>query len=460
MDVQCGEEASVKYAAGYVAAAGAYLALLLVPGALWPGYYVVCGSIVFAVITFFAVRSHVQALFALGAGQTPRLGDDELPGVSLIIPCFNEAGVLPETIPAVLAVDYPAEKLEILYVYESACTDRTEQILRVFGRRDGRIKVVCRATTNGGKAPITNFGIGHASHGIIGILDADHMPDRDLVRIAAASLRDAKVGCVRGRCRTRNEGQSILTRLVAIERDIVERLGICGACRTGGFANFGGGQGFFRREIFEQIGLFDEDVLTEDIDYSVRMQLAGYDVRVLPAMQSWEEAPPSWKALYNQRKRWCRGWIQIWRRYAVDIVKASGLGVFRRGDMLVSLFSSLAPGLLIGLIPILTLAALGVTTCCYGRSASLWLWVYVTVTPPSLGWAVWMMDQREEESPGPGGLLFLPLLVPYMLGLIFVNWVGFVDEFLLERPFSYVKTGRVGDAAVKGHDGWGGVEVT
>jgi len=44
MDVQCGEEASVKYAAGYVAAAGAYLALLLVPGALWPGYYVVCGN--------------------------------------------------------------------------------------------------------------------------------------------------------------------------------------------------------------------------------------------------------------------------------------------------------------------------------------------------------------------------------------------------------------------------------
>ena len=446
MDVRCGEEASVKYAAGYVAAAGVYLALILVPGRWWPGYYVLCGSIVFAVITFFAVRSHVQALFALRMGRTARMRDEELPGVSLIVPCFNEAGVLPETIPAVLALDYPAEKLEILYVYESACTDQTEQILRLFARQDPRIKLLCRPTTNGGKAPITNFGIRRAGHGIIGILDADHVPAADLVRIAVAQLRDSKVGCVRGRCRTRNEGQHLLTRLVAMERDIVERLGICGAYRTGGFSNFGGGQGFFRKEIFEQIGLFDEDVLTEDVDFSVRMHLAGYHVKVLPQMQSWEEAPPSLKAFYDQRKRWCRGWIQTCRKYAVDIVKASHVPAVRRADMLIALFSSLAPGLLIGLIPILTLAALGLTTSCYGRSTSLWLWMYVTLTPPSLGWLVWLMDQRDKQPPVLARLLFLPLLVPYMVGLIFINWMGFVDEFLLKRPFSYIKTSRAGDA--------------
>ncbi len=451
MEVRCGEEASVRYAAGYLAVGAAYLALIFVPGRWWPGYYVLCGPVVFALITFFALRSHVQALFALMTGRRAEMGDEELPGVSLIIPCFNEAGVLPETIPAVLALDYPAEKLETLYVYESACTDGTEQILRVFAEKDARIKVLCRPTTNGGKAPIINFAILRAAHGIIGILDADHAPDAALVRIAVGQLRDTKVGCVRGRCRTRNEGRNLRTRLVALERDVVERLGTCGAYRTGGFANFGGGQGFFRREVFEQIGLFDEDVLTEDIDFSVRMHMAGYVIKVLPQMQSWEEAPPSWRAFYDQRKRWCRGWIQMWRRYAAATVKASHVPALRRADMLIALSSSLAPGLLIGLVPILVLAALGATTSCFGRSASVWLWMYVTLTPLSLGWLVWLLDQRDKKPPGLGRLLYLPLLVPYMVGLIFINWVSFVDEFLLRRPFAYVKTSRAGDAVSERH---------
>ena len=416
MEVRCGEEASVRYAAGYLAVGAAYLALIFVPGRWWPGYYVLCGSVVFALITFFALRSHVQALFALMTGRRAEMGDEELPGVSLIIPCFNEAGVLPETIPAVLALDYPAEKLETLYVYESACTDGTEQILRVFAEKDARIKVLCRPTTNGGKAPIINFAILRAAHGIIGILDADHAPDAALVRIAVGQLRDTKVGCVRGRCRTRNEGRNLRTRLVALERDVVERLGTCGAYRTGGFANFGGGQGFFRREVFEQIGLFDEDVLTEDIDFSVRMHMAGYVIKVLPQMQSWEEALPSWRAFYDQRKRWCRGWIQMWRRYAAATVKAShvcsaesdrspspaGPGLHRTGS---------DSGV----------AALGATSC-FGRSVGVAVDVRY-LTPLSPGWLVWL---RISVTSG-GQLLYLPPPVPHMVGLH--QLVSFVDEF-------------------------------
>jgi len=186
--------------------------------------------------------------------------------------------LLRQTIPSVLALDYPAEAIEFLYIYESASTDRTVHVIEAFAGKDARIRPIRRETTKGGKAPITNDGIRQAAGEIIGIFDADHVLNADLVRQAVAELQNPAVGCVRGRCRIRNAGQNLIARLVAMERDTVERLGICGASQMGGFSNFGGGHGFFRREVFEKVGLFDEDILTEDIDFSVRLHLVEVKV--------------------------------------------------------------------------------------------------------------------------------------------------------------------------------------
>ena len=82
--------------------------------------------------------------------------------------------------------------------------------------------------------------------------------------------------------------------MVALERDSIERIGIYGAYKLGGFANFGGAHGFFKREIFEKIGLFDEEILCEDIDFSVRLHMAGYEIIHNPDLQSWEEVPREW----------------------------------------------------------------------------------------------------------------------------------------------------------------------
>ncbi len=441
MEVKASEPVKGRYICLYSACAIVYLLTILLPILWFPIWSAVFGTIVFLLVILFSLRAWFQAVFAMMPPFPLAPLPDDLPTVSIVIPSFNEERVLPRTIPTVLALDYPAEKLEFVYLYESACTDRTEEIIRRFAALDSRIKVVRRLTTNGGKAAATNYALQFATGQIIGIFDADHSLVPDLVRRAVAHLQSPSAGCVRGRCRTINRGQNLLTKVVALERDIVERFGISGAYRYGGFANFGGGHGFFRREIFERFGPFHEEVLTEDIDYSVTLHLAGFEVVFDPQMQSFEEAPPTVAAWFHQRKRWSRGWMQIARRRLPEIVSAS-IPAVKKIDMTVALLSSLSPVLLVSIVPLLWMALLGVSTSIFPPSLALLLWTFVTLTPVVQAivtqWFDGATSRKIIES-----VAVSTLLIPYLIFQMGVGWLAGMDEFVLERDTVYVKTERV-----------------
>jgi cellulose synthase/poly-beta-1,6-N-acetylglucosamine synthase-like glycosyltransferase len=227
--------------------------------------------------------------------------------VSIIVSAYYEEAVLDRTIQSVLELDYPQDKLEALYVYESHCTDRTEEIILKYAKQSPCIKPIKKTSKSGGHAAANNYGISFAKGEIIGIFDADQSLDSDLLKKAVISFHKPSIGCVRGRCRVLNRRVNLISRVVALERDAIERIGIYGTYKLSGFANFGGAHGFFKREIFEKVGLFDEEILCEDIDLSVRLFKAGYEIAIIPEMHSWEEVPTKIQPWWAQRKRWARG---------------------------------------------------------------------------------------------------------------------------------------------------------
>jgi cellulose synthase/poly-beta-1,6-N-acetylglucosamine synthase-like glycosyltransferase len=448
MELKTTEQTPFKYITYHLIFTAIFLQVVLLPGKVYPEYYIILGTVVFAAIVFCSARSYLLAYFAVKKKNPHNKLPNELPRVSLIIPSYNEEKVLERTIPTALAMDYPPDKLELVYVYESACTDRTEQIIQAFASRDSRIKAVRRKTKKGGKAAVTNYALQFATGDIIGIFDADHSLNSDLVRLAVAQLQVPNVKCVRGWCRTINRTQNLLTRLVAIERDVAERLCACGAWRMGGFCNFGGGHSFFRREVFDELGTFNEDILTEDIDFSVKIHGAGYQVAMLPQMQSWEESPTSLRSLISQRKRWIRGWIQIWRIHATSILKMKKATLFKRIDVLVSLTLSVISGLLVLLIPLKGLSALGFRTSSFDENLSFLLWLFITTTPGIISLLMWCLCREEKDPSGPEELLLIPLLIPYIIFWFCISWICLVDEFVLRWPFAYVKTERADEGLV------------
>ncbi len=267
MNAKTNEVFDIKYNLSYIIGTmSIFIIILILPGMLNQNYVKFFGTVVFLFLAFMAIRSYIIAFASMRSHESLSQREDEWPSVSIIVSAYYEEAVLERTIQSILKLDYPKDKVEILYVYESHCTDRTEEIILKYALQDPRIKPIRKTSKSGGHAAANNYGISFAKGQIIGVFDADQSLNPDLLKKAVTLFNNPSIGCVRGRCRVINRDSNLLSRVVALERDAIERIGIYGAYKLGGFANFGGAHGFFRREIFEKIGLFDEEILCEDID--------------------------------------------------------------------------------------------------------------------------------------------------------------------------------------------------
>ncbi|MGO2391191.1 glycosyltransferase family 2 protein [Halomonas sp. AOP12-C2-37] len=77
----------------------------------------------------------------------------------------------------------------------------------------------------------------------------------------------------------------------------------------------------FRRKALEEIGGWNTDMVTEDIDVSWRLQLAGGQVRYEPRAMCWVLMPETLRGLFKQRLRWAQGGGEVFLRYFPQTVR-------------------------------------------------------------------------------------------------------------------------------------------
>ncbi len=121
---------------------------------------------------------------------------DFLPPVTLIISAYNESAVIDAKLENARALDYPADKLQII-VISDASDDGTDDIVRRHGEADPRV-VLYRQEERKGKTAGLNGGIGLASGEIVVFSDANAMYAPDALRELVAPLSDERVGYVVG----------------------------------------------------------------------------------------------------------------------------------------------------------------------------------------------------------------------------------------------------------------------
>ncbi len=231
------------------------------------------------------------------------------PGVTVLIPAYNEELVIELSVKAALASDYP--ELEVI-VLDDGSADATSAVARVAGGGDPRLGVV-RDEVNKGKATQLNRGFERARHELIVVTDADtHLHPMALKLLVTRIGRSARIAAVAGGPHVTNRGRL----LPAIQ--ILEAASIIGLIRRtqGLFGRVGivaGVLGVFRRGAVVGVGGYDERMATEDIDLTWRLLLAGWQTDYEPNALVGMEVPSTLSALWAQRRRWARGQGEVLR---------------------------------------------------------------------------------------------------------------------------------------------------
>ena len=115
------------------------------------------------------------------------------PGVSVLIPCYNEEKVVCNTIDSILNSDYT--NLEVVII-DDCSTDGSLGLIQSEYGKNPRVTILTKA--NGGKAEALNFGIQQAKYDFLVSMDADTMFLHDTVSRMVVHFSDPKVGGVAG----------------------------------------------------------------------------------------------------------------------------------------------------------------------------------------------------------------------------------------------------------------------
>ena len=116
----------------------------------------------------------------------------ELPSISLIIAAFNEEVLIRDKIINSLALDYPKELLEIIFVTDGS-DDKTPEIVASFSEL-----TLLHSAERRGKSNAINRAAAHATHDILVFSDANAFYLPDTLRKIARNFGDPSVGGVSG----------------------------------------------------------------------------------------------------------------------------------------------------------------------------------------------------------------------------------------------------------------------
>lgn len=236
----------------------------------------------------------------------------DYPPLSVVVPCYNEEDNVRETLAYALALDYP--DFEVIAVNDGS-RDATGAILDELAAAHPRLRVVHQAT-NQGKAVGLNTALALARHEYLLCIDGDALLDPYAGKwLMRHFLTSPRVGAVTGNPRIRNR-TTLLGRLQVGEFTAIIGL-IKRAQRTyGRLFTVSGVITAFRKTAVYQAGYWSEDMLTEDIDISWKLQLKHWNVRFEPRALVWILMPETLRGLWKQRLRWAKGGTQALMRNA------------------------------------------------------------------------------------------------------------------------------------------------
>ncbi|MCF6161788.1 MULTISPECIES: glycosyltransferase family 2 protein [Furfurilactobacillus] len=380
--------------------------------------YPVIVSIIWIISSiFFSIQQRTVPLVNQPAGQP-----DDL--VSVLIPAHNEGATLSGVVESVAALSY--QHIELILI-DDGSDDNTFDVMQKLARQYAKrcdIKLV-PLMPNRGKANALNEGAKQAHGKFLLCLDADCYVDADVLQPMLARFYDNEnLGAVAGKPIVRNR-TSLLGRLELLEYigviDIIKR---GQAFITGHITTVSGVVVAYRRETLAQVGWWNPQALTEDIDITWRLYQHQWQVSYCPDAVAWILVPEHVGALVHQRQRWARGGFEVLWRNKGMLLRGPLSAQWLLLDMVLSDTWALACAFVL-LFYVFTIAF---TQTLIMDGVVLFLLVLISIIQFLIGFA----DSKQSDFIAWQDLLLLPVYIIFYWFINLVSCLSALASFFLD----------------------------
>ena len=268
---------------------------IIVKSVLWTAYLI---SLFFAIFWF---------LVLIDEEPKPKIKKlKSYPLVSIVVPAYNEGKNIIATLNSLTQIDYPRNKMEIIVVNDGS-GDKTKELAADFISKHKSSRILLISQKNKGKGAALNKGIAASKGEYFVCLDADSIVTKDALKKILPHFTDDNIAAVLPLLKV-DRPENLWQRMQWLEyivnmfyKRLMSRLD-CVHVAPGPFS-------VYRKSVIMEIGGFDEDNLTEDLEISLRLQSRNYRIIQLLDAEVFTIAPKSFRELYRQRNRWYKGSI-------------------------------------------------------------------------------------------------------------------------------------------------------
>lgn len=224
--------------------------------------------------------------------------------VTLVVPCYNEADILSKKIDNCFAMDYPKEKLQVMFITDGS-TDNSPQIIQEYSNI-----TLLHSPVRGGKSAAENRAMQHVNTPVVIFTDANTSLNTNAVKNIVRHFYDEKVGCVSGEKRvikSNDDGASATegvywkyeSFLKKQDSDWYTAVGAAGELVA------------FRTSLYEEM---PHDTILDDFIQSMIIASKGYKIVYEPEAYAMEVPSANIKEEIKRKVRICAGgWQSIAR---------------------------------------------------------------------------------------------------------------------------------------------------
>jgi len=280
------------------------------------------------------VSGYIVSRFAISLFYRPGKPAGIEPHVAIVMPAFNEEAAIAQSLRSLLALDYPAHKLQIVAINDGSSDGTLRELNTVAAHANGRVEVI-DFPENRGKRAAMAAGIRATDAEIVAFVDSDSVLEEDAMRVLVQGFAEKTVGAICGHADVLNIRATWLTRMQAVRYFVAfkvlkaaESVFSAVTCCSGCFSAY-------RREAIlphldwweKQMFLGVESTFGDDRSLT-NCVLRDWKVRYEEKAVSHTIVPETFQQFMKQQTRWKRSWTReslivatfIWKKNPIAAI--------------------------------------------------------------------------------------------------------------------------------------------